>query len=157
MKRLPSQKACRRAVARGAALPTAIFIIAVLAVLGAYAVSVTGVQQTVSSQAISAARASLAARSGMEWAVHRAVATTQPGTCNALTSFLPAGDGFTGVSGVAVTCSYSTLTVAGATYHTYYIASTASVGTAGTPDYAERRLEATVCRSVQVAKPATEC
>lgn len=149
------QSNCHRAAVCGMALPIAIFIIAALAALGAYVVSISGVQQTVTSQAIAAARASLAARSGMEWAVHRAVATTQPGTCNAVTSFLPAGDGFTGVSGLAVTCSYSTLTVAGATYHTYYLASTASVGTAGTPDYAERRLEATVCRST--GPTATEC
>lgn len=149
------QMSCHRALARGMALPIAIFIIAALAVLGVYMVTVSGVQQTVSSQAIAAARASLAARSGIEWAVHKAVApTTQPGTCNVLTGFSPAGDGLTGAS-VAVTCSYSTLTVAGATYHTYYLASTASYGTAGTQDYAERKIEATVCRST--GPTATEC
>ena len=155
MKRHRFDSCGRRALARGIALPTAIFVIVVLAALGAFTINLSGVQQTTTTQALTAARASLAARSGMEWAVHRAVATTQPGTCNALTSFLPAGDGFTAVSGVAVTCSYSTLVVAGATYHTYYLASTASYGTAGTPDYVERKIEATVCRST--GPTATEC
>lgn len=144
---------CRRGM-RGIALPVAIFIIAVLAALGAYMVSLTGVQQTTTSQAIAAARVSLAARGGLEWAVHRAVATTQPGTCNALASFSPSGDGLTGTS-VAVTCSYSTQGAGARTYHVYYLASTASYGTTGTPDYVERKIEATVCRSD--LPTATEC
>lgn len=136
----------RHALVRGIALPTAIFVIVVLAALGAFTINLSGVQQTTTTQAITAARVSLAARSGLEWAVHRAVATTQPGTCGASTSFAPAGDGLTGTS-LAVTCSYSTQSGGGATYHVYYLTSTASYGTAGTPDYVERKIEATVCRS----------
>ncbi len=147
----------RRAFARGIALPIAIFIIVVLAALGAFTINLTGVQQTTTTQAITAARVYLGARSGLEWAVHKAVAplpAAQPGTCNASAAFSPAGDGLNGV-GVAVTCSYSSLGAGAATYHVYYLASTASFGTAGTPDYVERKLEATVCRSS--GPTAVEC
>lgn len=149
MKHYRFDSCSRRAFTRGIALPTAIFVIVVLAALGAFTINLSGVQQTTTTQALTAARVSLGARSGLEWAVHKAVSplpAAQPGTCNASTSFSPTGTGLTGVS-LAVTCSYSTQSGGGATYHVYYLTSTASYGTAGTPDYVERKIEATVCRS----------
>lgn len=135
-------------------MPTAIFIIVILAALGAFTINLSGVQQTTTTQAITAARVSLAARSGLEWAMHRAVATTQPGSCAASAAFSPTGNGLNGTS-VVVTCDYSTQSGGGATYHVYYLTSTASYGTTGTPDYVERKIEATVCRSA--GPTALEC
>lgn len=160
MKHYRFDSCSRRAFTRGIALPTAIFIIVVLAALGAFTINLSGVQQTTTTQALTAARVSLAARSGLEWAVHKAVApgaaggAGQPGTCNASTSFSPTGNGLTGTS-LAVTCSYSTQSGGGATYHVYYLTSTASYGATGTPDYVERKIEATVCRSA--GPTALEC
>lgn len=135
---------------RGAALVTAIFLLVVLAALGAYMVTLSGVQTVTTSQSLQAARAYVGARAGLDWAIHRAVGPAAgSGLCAASAAFTPTGNGLTGVS-VAVTCS----TTPGATYsrgitsyYIYYLTSAGTYGTAGTPDYVERKLEATVCRS----------
>ncbi len=131
---------------RGAALVTAIFLLVVLAALGAYMVTLSGVQTVTASQGLQAARAYFGARAGLDWAIHRAVGPAAgSGLCDAAASFAPTGAGLTGVS-VAVTCSSRVYTQF-FTFNIYHLTSSATYGTAGTPDYAERKLEATVCRS----------
>ena len=58
---------------RGAALVIAIFLIVVLALLGAVAVRMTETQTHSVSLQVLSARAFHAARAGVEWAAHRAV------------------------------------------------------------------------------------
>ena len=57
---------------RGAALVTAIFLLVVLAAVGAYMLSVAGVQQSTTNRALLSARAHYAARAGIDWGIHRA-------------------------------------------------------------------------------------
>ena len=52
---------------RGFSIVTAIFLIVVLALLGVYIVSVTGIQQTSSQLDVQGVRAYQAARAGIEW------------------------------------------------------------------------------------------
>ena len=57
----------------GLALVNAIFLLVVLAALGAYMVSVGGVQQATTTQALIAARVNLGAKSGLEWSINRVI------------------------------------------------------------------------------------
>lgn len=135
----------------GAALITAIFLLVVLATLGAYMVSIGGTQDTAATKSLQAARAYFGARAGVEWAIHRAIndpTAICSSTSVTATSFTFTDNGLRDVS-VAVNCSYSTHdenVVAGTTnpFNVYYITSTAAYGASGSVDYAQRRLETTV-------------
>ncbi len=61
---------------RGMSLVGAIFLIVVLAALGAYLVTVTSVQHQVPALSVQGARAWFAALSGLEWAIVKEKATT---------------------------------------------------------------------------------
>lgn len=137
---------CFRKSERGFAIVSAVFLLVVLAALGAFMVSLSGVGHATPSQALIATRVYYGARSGLEWGTHQAVSPAAgSGSCNASTGFALSGTGLEGVS-VTVTCSATTHT--GPTdYYVYYLTSTATFGSLGSPDYAERKMEATVCRS----------
>ena len=92
---------------RGAALVTAIFLLVVLAAVGAYMLSVAGVQQSTTNRALLSARAHYAARAGIDWGIHRArnAADTMCPVSPAVstTSFTLTGSGFDGFN-IAVGC-----------------------------------------------------
>ena len=84
---------------RGFSLITAIFLLVILAAVGAFIVTIGAVQHTTMSSSIQGARAYHAARTGIEWGVYSAL---NPPGCFAPTTFSPAGlDGFQ----VTVTCA----------------------------------------------------
>jgi MSHA biogenesis protein MshP len=117
---------------RGFSLPTAIFLLVILALLGAFMVSLSTTQNVMSAQDVQGSRAYNAARAGMEWALYnlKLPATTCPASPTSLTV-----DGFT----VSVTCSLATHDEGGTTRYIFYIASTASTGGAiGTVGRVER-------------------
>ncbi len=147
-----------RAAQRGVALVTAIFLIVALAALGGYMVSLSGVQQTTSGVAVASAQTFLAARGGLEWGIHRAVNndTTMCGTSPTITTTSFSFAMLDGI-GVSVTCTVKTNTSGPTFVRTYYLTSTATYGTTGTPTYAQRMLEAAVCRSDAPATTTTEC
>jgi MSHA biogenesis protein MshP len=128
--------------ARGAVLVSAIFLIVVLVALGASMATLTSQQQHSSGKSIVAMRAYYGAKAGLEWGIQQAVSSAA--SCAASTGpFTLAAPALSGVS-VTVTCSQSTF---GAGNNTFYIVSTAIVGSPANPgglDYAERRMEATV-------------
>ncbi len=132
---------------RGVALVSAIFLLVVLASLGAYMVTLSGVEHSTTNRALINARTYFAARAGLEWGVHQTVSPALGAACFAPATFTPAGFGFDGVS-VAVNCS-RTQYDDGVLVYTYVLTSTANHGTAGTTEHAERRLEATVCRAAE--------
>jgi MSHA biogenesis protein MshP len=127
---------------KGAALIAALFLIVVLASLGAVAVRLTGVQQQSVNLGLLSERAYLASRSGIQWAAHRALSG---GVCTAAsTTLTEAGaNGFT----VNVDCSSSTHVEGAAVTTVYRLVSFASSGTYGTPDYVSRRLSAVVSKT----------
>lgn len=56
---------------QGFLLPAAIFILVILAALGAYALSISSVQQVTSTQDVQGSRAYQAARAGVEWGIYQ--------------------------------------------------------------------------------------
>lgn len=140
---------------RGFAIVSAIFLVLVFAVMGAYMLTLSGVEHSTVDRALLNARAYFAARAGLDWGVHQAVShpTVGSGSCSASAPFTLTGGSFVAVN-ISVECSQATASGTGRTYYIYYLKSTASYGTAGTSDYVERKLEASVCRS---DNPSTEC
>lgn len=130
---------------RGFSLVTAIFLLVVLASLGAVMVTFFTAQQKSSSLDVLGSRAYQAARAGIEWAAY-GVSQTAPGVlwgqCAAGTSF-PANtlSGTLAPFSVSVTCISSGPYTDGSTIYVYDITSAASgVNGAqpGQPDYVER-------------------
>ena len=123
----------------GAALIVAVFLLVVLAGLGAFAVRLSVMQQQTVNSALLAEQALHAARSGIAWAAHRAV---NDGWCGA-TSFALTEAGAAGFD-VDVSCTQSTHVEAGAMVDVYLIFVLAEFGSYGEPDYVSRRLEAKI-------------
>ena len=71
----------------GFAIVSAIFILVVLAALGAFIVNISANQQVGSALDVQGVRAYQAARAGIEWGLHRQL---QGGSCVGATSFSPA-------------------------------------------------------------------
>ena len=115
----------------GFTLVQAIFVVVVLAILGAAMVKLIGVQSSTSTLALQGARAYQAARSGLEWGAARAAA----------------GDSCTGTMtvesfAVDVTCTSQAFTEGSiGPYEVYRISASATFGSYGSPDYVSRRAE----------------
>lgn len=106
--RKDGQRAFRQ---RGFSLPTAIFLLVILAMLGAFVVSVTGFQQKSSQLDLQGARALQAARAGVEWGAYQVlrganVPPVVPG-CFAATNLTFAGTSMSGFT-TTVTCTRTT-------------------------------------------------
>src|SRR3989344_6236336 len=129
---------------RGVALVNAIFLIVALAALGAYMVNISGVQQATANQALTNARPLIAARAGLDWGIHRAVAppTAAAGECSPSATFGLTGNGLENIQ-VTVECTPNTYGLV----FIYQIVSTARNSSTNSLDYAERKLEATLCRT----------
>jgi MSHA biogenesis protein MshP len=127
--------------ARGISLVAALFLIVVLAALGAFAVRIGGGQQQTVNLALLSARALAAADSGIEWGAYRALrangcATTTTTTLNLTEATL---NGFS----VTVVCVPTSHPENNGTVHVYRIDATAQAGVYGTPDYVSRHVYAT--------------
>jgi len=136
----------------GFTLVSAIFLLVALALLGLYMVTIGGVQRATTTRAIVAERVFLGAKTGLEWAIHRAVNTQKiagivvPLACTPSTSFTLTDAALRDIA-VTVSCTYTEHKEGGATndpFKVYYLTSTASYSSFGSPDYVQRRLDATV-------------
>lgn len=127
----------------GFSLIAAIFLLVVLAGLGAVIVTVSSVQHTTTSSAVQGSRAYQAARTGIEWGIFRVldppVGCFAPGPPLTLNS-PPGLDGFQ----VSVTCAATNHQEAGAAFQVFRIISTSTAGVFGNPNFASRRIEVTV-------------
>lgn len=137
---LHTQRICRPA--RGFGIVTAVFLLVVLAGLGAALVNLTTVQHTVSAFDIQGARAYQAARAGIEWGLYRELRVN---SCAATSSFAVPATGFT----VTVQC---TLTAGPGTLQRYQLLATAcnqpvggvcsAASASNNTDYVQRVLQA---------------
>ena len=120
---------------RGSALVVAIFLLVVLALLGAVAVRLTAVQSQTVNLELLGARALQAARAGLEWGSHQAIST---GSClNASTTLAEAAlAGFA----VDVSCAATSHSEGAATVTVYVITAQASTGTYGQPGFVSRQV-----------------
>ena len=136
MSRMPRQEA-------GFSLVAAIFLLVVLAALGAYAVRLNTLQQQTVTGALRGAQAFEAARTGAAWAAYRAVSS---GACAAGTLNLTEGAaaGFR----VSVQCTESTHVEGAATVRVFVLDVRAEAGAYGGPDYVSRRLQTKVTDAV---------
>ena len=131
---------------KGFSLVSAIFLLVVLAFLGAAMVSFSTDQQQSSALDVMGTRAYQAARTGVEWGAYQVL--RNGGSCAATTT-LPALAGTLNGFSVTVTCSASAASEVGAatgTVTVYGLTSTATQGTAGQPDYVERQIQASIAK-----------
>ena len=128
MKRLQSQS--------GFTLIAAIFLLVVVAALVVYITNIRVVQQTTSLYGVQGARATQAARSGIEWGIYESLVVT-PG-CPAPTTF-PV-DTFS----VTVDCVSTSHREGVIDVVTYVLTSTASIGSFGSLDFVQREIQARV-------------
>jgi len=130
---------------QGFLLPAAIFILVILAALGAYALNITSIQQSTSLQDTQGTRAYQAARTGVEWAAYQVLnpGSTALANCPASPSTITV-DNFT----VSVSCSRTDYSEQGSdhTIAMYDITSTASFGTAGALDFIQRQIQLTLSK-----------
>jgi MSHA biogenesis protein MshP len=157
----------------GFAMITAIFLLVILAAFASFAVSFSTNAAATHAVAVQGARAYQAANVGLEWAsfqVKDPDATIAPGATNlpdcfaAKTLALPAA---MGTFSVQVSCTrYPTFTATPNFYEEgdkrsayYVIVSIATLGTPGTVDYVERKLESRVekCKDPAGTAPNYAC
>jgi MSHA biogenesis protein MshP len=131
-----------RPTQRGFAAIAAIFLVVVLAALGAFMVTFSNTQQLTAAQDLQGSRAYWAARAGLEWAIAGVVASaaTPPAVCPS--SAAPTSvEGFT----LSISCSRQTYTEAGAEVRIFQFKSVAvSAGSVGSIGYIERSVSATI-------------
>ena len=165
-RRLPARKG-----QRGLSLITAIFLMVVLAMLGAFMVSVTGLQQSSSVLDVQGVRAYEAARSGVEWGAWQVL---DPNDANG-PALLPCPlspmnltlAGSLAQFTVTVTCTATTTTEGNRIVGTYLIVSTACNQPTGgscpngapSGDYVERQMQATLskCKDPTASPPKYSC
>ena len=139
---------------RGFSLVTAIFILVILAGLGASMVTFSTAQHSTVAMDIQSARAYQAARAGIEWGAYAALKPTLvPGfTCPVLPALassysmtfaaVPAFTGFT----TTVACNSTTHTEGANTVVVSILTSTAIYGVGNTPDYVRRDITARIAK-----------
>ncbi len=89
----------------GFALIAALAVLVLLATIGSMMLRLTGIQQASSSIAILGTRAQFAARSGIDWGLHEAIAA---GSCPAATTVLVLAEGALSGFRVEVSCNATT-------------------------------------------------
>lgn len=124
---------------RGFSLVPALFLLIVLAALGAVAVRLTAVSQQTTVLAIQGARAYAAARAGVEASIYNALVN---GNCSNQNVTLVEG-GLAGFD-VDTTCTSTAHTEGTSISTVYVIDAFAHAGAYGTPDYVSRRIRTTV-------------
>jgi len=136
---------------RGFSLVSAIFLLVVIAALGTFAVTLSTTQQQGAALDVLGARAYQAARAGIEWGAYQvlpasaaAFATTcRAGTTSQVVAPLPST--LAGFS-VNTACSATSHVEGTSTLWVYSLTSTATQGTAATPDYVERQMAVTIAQ-----------
>lgn len=141
-----SAVARRRPLAEaGFVLPTAIFLMVVLAALGTYMVTLARTSQISSALDVQGTRAYLAARAGIEWAAWQVIDPQTLPSTPATPCPAPATVTLTGTLAaftVNVTCNRIPATDGADDIAIYQITSTATSGVAGEMDYVERQIQA---------------
>ncbi len=145
----------------GIALASAIFLIVVLAALGAIVVTVSGLQHTSSARDVMGSKAYQAARAGIEWGAYKVLqqaALPGAGVCPPSTTIpMPGGTDLTGLT-VNVACVLTTAdegnrTAAGGNPLEFYLITATACNqppcpntTNPGPAYVERQLQAIIGR-----------
>jgi MSHA biogenesis protein MshP len=141
--------------ARGFSLISAIFLLVVVTLLGAYVATISTNQNIAEALDVEGARAYQAARAGVEWGAWQILQAPAGGfrtTCDGATYGSPTSQALAGLAGtlsgfaVNVQCGSAATTEAGVNVRVYRLTVTASKGTLGSLFYVERQLQATLER-----------
>lgn len=125
----------------GFVLPTAIFLLVILAALGGYMVSLSRTSQLSSALDIQGGRAYQAARAGIEWAAWQLLQNPAPSCASVSPPVVLTGT--LAAFSVNVSCIQSGSYTDGAdTVEIYQVTSTATSGLPGEVDYVERQIQA---------------
>lgn len=127
------------ALQRGFAAIAAVFLVVVLAALGAFIVTFSNTQQLTSTQDVQGSRAYWAARAGLEWAVYLAKTNA---SCPTSPSSFSVDTG--AVFNLTVSCSLQSYSEGVSTIRIFSLGAVATQGTAGGIGYVERSLSATL-------------
>ena len=142
-------------IQRGFSLVTAIFLLVVLASLGAVMMTFFTAQQQSSALDVMGARAYQASRAGLEWGAYQIIQSgvaggafanaCQPGPT---LQELPVLEGTLSTFAVTVGCSATAHSEAAATVTIYQVSSVAATRglAAGNPDYVERQMTVTIAQ-----------
>jgi MSHA biogenesis protein MshP len=126
----------------GFSLISAIFLLVVIAALGTFAVTLSTSQQQSAALDVLGSRAYQASRAGVEWGAYQALQNNSCSTTTTLTGLPNTLSGFS----VKVDCSSAATSEASATVTMYQIISTATQGTAATPNYVERQMSVAIAQ-----------
>lgn len=131
---------------RGFSLVSAIFILVILAGLGAAMVSFFSTQQQSTALDVQGGRGYQAARAGIEWGAYQVlqVANACPASPATLTFVGTPLEGFT----TTVSCGATVHSEGGNNVSVYEFLSTATFGAAGSADYVERQVSVQIARCV---------
>lgn len=154
--------------AAGFVMPSAIFLIVILAALAAFLVSIAQTQHAASALDLQGARAYQAARAGLEWGLYQVLDPTEASAvapANPAWPNLPACPAAANLTiegfAVAVGCASFDYREAGdhRRLRVYQLTATASSGAAATSSRVERQVAATVakCRSDVGVAPDYAC
>ncbi len=134
---------------KGFSIVAALFVVVILALIGSYIVSISALTNTSENLNIQGVKAYYAAKSGLEWGVYKVAPSAASGggapyNCPASPTNLTFTQG--GLNGFTstVTCTQSSFTEAGATYHIFQIKATGQYGTVDNIDYVFRELYANI-------------
>ncbi len=158
---------------RGFSIVTAIFLVVVLAAVGVFILSVTGLQQSSQSLDVQGVRAYQAARAGIEWSAFQVLDPNNalnPATCSPLVmpacpaspTTLPALAGSLSPFTVTVTCAATPATEGNRDIRVFEVVSTACnqspcPNPAPAAGYVERRLTATLSKCKDSTADAPRC
>ncbi len=132
---------------RGFVLPTAIFLLVILAALATFMVTLSRTSHISSALDLQGSRVYQAARAGIEWAAWQVVdPQTLPATsatpCPASPTTLAPLAGTLAAFQVVVTCTRTAWTDGADPVAIYQVTSTATSGVPGEVDYVERQIQA---------------
>lgn len=147
---------CVRARQSGFSLVAAIFILVVLALLGAYMTTIGAVQRTTVVQSLQAARAYQAARAGIEWGTRRVMADNAcPASPTAFTLSDPVLNGFQ----VSVSCASGPARYRDGDqcFNVFHLQAYASYGAIGDPYFVSRQIDAQVSDDPVTVAPGNPC
>jgi MSHA biogenesis protein MshP len=125
---------------RGVSLVSALFLIVVVAALGAFAVRIGSGQQHTVNLSLFSSQALAAANAGVEWAARRAL--EEGGCASTINQTLTLSEGALSGFTVSVTCTPTTHIEGGAPMTLYTVTSFAQRGAYGAPDYVSREVRA---------------
>jgi MSHA biogenesis protein MshP len=155
---------------RGFVLPSAVFLLVILAALAAFLVTISTTQNVTSAQDVQGARAYQAARAGIEWGLYPVLdplntSVVAPG--NAAWPNMPgcpagvlAIEGFSVTVGCVPAVPQDYLEGGNSrSIRVYHLVSTASIGAVGAANHVEREIQVTVskCRARDGAAPDYAC